>query len=93
MSIRRRFAYTAACAALCPGPLLCRFPFRLGAFYSRLNEILDRAKFDTYAERICRKYYATTMGAADTGGMRRVHLRGKNNIAKRALIHARQRSI
>jgi len=31
-------------------------------FYTRLNEILDRAKFDTYAERICRKYYATTMG-------------------------------
>ena len=31
-------------------------------FYSRLNDILDRAKFDTYAERICRKYYATTMG-------------------------------
>src|SRR6266436_4416060 len=31
-------------------------------FYSRLNEILDRAKFDTYAERLCRKYYATTMG-------------------------------
>ena len=31
-------------------------------FYSRLNEILDCAKFDTYAERICRKYYATTMG-------------------------------
>jgi len=31
-------------------------------FYSRLNEILDRAKFDSYAERICRKYYATTMG-------------------------------
>jgi len=24
----------------------------------------------------------------DTGGMRRVHLRGQNNIAKRALIHA-----
>src|SRR5208282_3312615 len=24
----------------------------------------------------------------DTGGMRRVHLRGKNNIAKRAWIHA-----
>jgi hypothetical protein len=24
----------------------------------------------------------------DTGGMRRVHLRGKNNIAKRVLIHA-----
>src|SRR5713101_4114001 len=24
----------------------------------------------------------------DTGGMRRVHLRGKKNIAKRALIHA-----
>ena len=31
-------------------------------FYSRLNEILDRSKFDSYAERICRKYYATTMG-------------------------------
>jgi transposase len=31
-------------------------------FYSRLNEILDRSKFDTYAERICRKYYAPTMG-------------------------------
>ena len=31
-------------------------------FYSRLNEILDQAKFDTYAERICRKYYAPTMG-------------------------------
>jgi len=31
-------------------------------FYSRLNEVLDRAKFDTYAERICRKYYAPTMG-------------------------------
>lgn len=31
-------------------------------FYSRLNQILERAKFDAYAERICRKYYATTMG-------------------------------
>jgi transposase len=31
-------------------------------FYSRLNEILDQAKFDTYTERICRKYYAPTMG-------------------------------
>ena len=31
-------------------------------FYSRLNEILDDAKFDTYAERLCRKYYAPTMG-------------------------------
>jgi transposase len=31
-------------------------------FYSRLNEILHRAKFDHYVERICRKYYATTMG-------------------------------
>jgi transposase len=31
-------------------------------FYSRLNEVLDRAKFDAYAERICRKYYAETMG-------------------------------
>ena len=31
-------------------------------FYSRLNEIVDRAKFDTYVERVCRKYYATRMG-------------------------------
>jgi transposase len=31
-------------------------------FYSRLNEILEGAKFDSYAERICRKYYAKTMG-------------------------------
>ena len=31
-------------------------------FYSRLNGILDRAKFDSYVERICRKYYATKMG-------------------------------
>ena len=31
-------------------------------FYGRLNEILGRAKFDSYLERICRKYYATTMG-------------------------------
>src|ERR1051326_3115399 len=31
-------------------------------FYSRVNEILEGAKFDTYAERICRKYYAKTMG-------------------------------
>jgi transposase len=31
-------------------------------FYARLNEILDRAKFDRCAERICRKYYADRMG-------------------------------
>jgi transposase len=31
-------------------------------FYARLNEILDRAQFDRYAERICRKYYADRMG-------------------------------
>ncbi len=31
-------------------------------FYSRLNEILEGANFDSYAERICRKYYAKTMG-------------------------------
>src|SRR6266849_2191139 len=34
----------------------------LHPFYSRVNEILDGAKFDGYAERICRKYYAKTMG-------------------------------
>ena len=33
-------------------------------FYSRLNEILDQAKFDTYAERICRKYYAPSASAS-----------------------------
>jgi transposase len=31
-------------------------------FYTRLNEILDQVKFDFYVERICRKYYAQTMG-------------------------------
>src|SRR5229473_3711018 len=31
-------------------------------FYSRVNEILEKAKFDRYAERICRKYYAERMG-------------------------------
>ena len=31
-------------------------------FYTRLNEILDQAKFDFYVERICRKYYDQTMG-------------------------------
>jgi len=31
-------------------------------FYSRLNEILDEARFDYYVERICRKYYAAVMG-------------------------------
>ena len=31
-------------------------------FYRRLNEILERANFDDYAERICRKYYAPTLG-------------------------------
>ena len=31
-------------------------------FYAGLNEILDRAKFDCYAERICHKYYADRMG-------------------------------
>jgi transposase len=31
-------------------------------FYSRLNEILDRAKFDAYVERICGKYYALSIG-------------------------------
>jgi transposase len=31
-------------------------------FYRRVNEILERANFDAYAERICRKHYAPTMG-------------------------------
>ena len=31
-------------------------------FYSRVNEILEKAQFDRYAERICRKYYAERMG-------------------------------
>jgi transposase len=31
-------------------------------FYSRVNEILEKAKFDRYAERICRKYHAERMG-------------------------------
>ena len=31
-------------------------------FYRRLNEILEKVGFDRYAERLCRKYYAETMG-------------------------------
>src|SRR5258708_777217 len=31
-------------------------------FYSRVNGILEGAKFDSYGERICRKDYAKTMG-------------------------------
>ncbi len=31
-------------------------------FYRRLNEILQRAQFDLYLERLCRKYYAPSMG-------------------------------
>jgi len=31
-------------------------------FYRRLNEILERAQFDRYVERLCRKYYAPVMG-------------------------------
>jgi transposase len=31
-------------------------------FYQRVNQILERARFDSYLERICRKYYATKMG-------------------------------
>jgi transposase len=31
-------------------------------FYTRLNQILEQSKFDMYVERICRKYYAETMG-------------------------------
>lgn len=31
-------------------------------FYGRVNEILQRAKFDRHVERLCRKYYAQTMG-------------------------------
>ena len=31
-------------------------------FYSRVNEILEKAQFDRYAERICRKYYAERIG-------------------------------
>src|ERR1700691_4515729 len=34
----------------------------LSPFYTGLNEILDRTKFDCYAERICRQYYAATVG-------------------------------
>lgn len=31
-------------------------------FYQRMNQILERARFDSYVERICRKYYAAKMG-------------------------------
>jgi hypothetical protein len=31
-------------------------------FYQRLNELLDREKFDLFLEGLCRKFYAAKMG-------------------------------
>jgi transposase len=50
----------------------------------RLNTRIAKALMRRRGELIERSF----AHLYDTGGMRRVHLRGKNNIAKRALIHA-----
>jgi len=50
----------------------------------RLNTKMAKALMRRRGELIERSF----AHLYDTGGMRRVHLRGKNNIAKRALIHA-----
>ena len=50
----------------------------------RLNTVMGRALLRKRGELIERSF----AHLYDTGGMRRVHLRGKDNIAKRALIHA-----
>ena len=31
-------------------------------FYQRLNDVLDEARFDEFAEGLCRKFYAPRMG-------------------------------
>ena len=31
-------------------------------FYTRLNQILDRADFDTYVEALCQRFYADEVG-------------------------------
>ena len=69
-------------------------------FYRRLNEISERAQFARYVERLGRKYYAPVMGRPSIApgvyfrcflvgyfeGI--VSARGKDNIAKRLLVHA-----
>ena len=31
-------------------------------FYTRLNQILDKADFDSYVESLCRRFYADKIG-------------------------------
>lgn len=60
---------------------LCRFELRVSPFFGQQNELfkvdLDRGEL---VERSFAHIY-------DTGGMRRTHLRGHENILKRLLIH------
>lgn len=68
-------------------------------FYERLNQVLEERKFDEFVEARCERFYAEGMGrrgellersfahAYETGGTRRVYLRGRENVRKRLLIH------
>ena len=53
-------------------------------------EVMVNAVFDSMTQALTRgeRIERSFAHLYDTGGMRRVHLRGKNNIAKRALIQA-----
>ena len=37
-------------------------------FYTRLNQILDRAGFDSYVESLCQRFYADEVGRPGTSG-------------------------
>ncbi len=49
-------------------------------FYKKLNRVLDKHGFDAFLERAFAHLF-------ETGGMRRLFLRGRQNILKRLLIH------
>ena len=55
-------------------------------FYARLNEILDQAKFDFYGERICRKYYARTMGRPLLSDGRGIAYRLSDSLSLRGFL-------
>jgi hypothetical protein len=46
-------------------------------FYTRLNRLLSEHGFDDFAAHLY-----------ETGGLRRVHVRGRENVLKRLLVHA-----
>ena len=51
-------------------------------FYTRLNHLLHEQGFDDFVEAQCATHLY------ETGGFRRVHVRGHENVLKRLLIHA-----